>query len=54
MATRSKLPNFVLQSLVSLFAKITKSGWFDGEKEDFYVFRNVVHDVSHFLQVSDY
>lgn len=52
MATRSKLPNFVLQSLVSLFAKITKSGWFDGEKEDFYVFRNVVHDVSHFLQGS--
>lgn len=51
LATRPKLPNFVIQALVTLFARITKLGWFDCEKEEF-VFRNVVHDTSKFLQVS--
>ena len=50
LATRPKLPNFVIQALVTLFAKITKLGWFDCEKEE-YVFRNVVSDTSKFLQV---
>lgn len=50
LATRPKLPNFVLQALITLFARISKLGWFDGEKED-YVFRNVVSDISQFLQV---
>lgn len=50
LATRPKLPNFVLQALITLFARISKLGWFDGEKED-YVFRNVVNDISQFLQV---
>lgn len=50
LATRPKLPNFVLQALITLFARISKLGWFDGEKED-YVFRNVISDISQFLQV---
>lgn len=52
LATRPKLPNFVIQALVTLFARISKLGWFDTHKEDF-VFRNVVSDISKFLQVSD-
>ena len=51
LATRPKLPNFVLQALITLFARISKLGWFDGDKDD-YVFRNVVNDISKFLQVS--
>ncbi|VVC45633.1 Hypothetical protein CINCED_3A018331 [Cinara cedri] len=49
LATRPKLPSFVVQALVLLFAKITKQGWFDGEKDSF-AFRNVVSDISVFLQ----
>lgn len=52
LATRPKLPSFVVQALVLLFAKITKQGWFDGEK-DSYAFRNVVSDISVFLQVNN-
>lgn len=50
LATRPKLSNFVVQALVTLFARISKVGWFDTYKEDF-VFRNVVTDISKFLQV---
>lgn len=50
LATRPKLPNFVVQALVTLFARITKLGWCDTHKEDF-VFRNVVADIGKFLQV---
>lgn len=50
LATRPKLPSFVVQALVTLFARITKLGWFDQHKDDF-VFRNVVSDISKFLQV---
>ncbi|XP_034838270.1 LOW QUALITY PROTEIN: exportin-7-B [Maniola hyperantus] len=49
LATRPKLANFVVQALVSLFARITKLGWFDTVKEEF-VFHNVMNDVSSFLQ----
>ncbi|CAG9836006.1 unnamed protein product [Diabrotica balteata] len=49
LATRPKLPNFVLQALVTLFARITKLGWFDSHKDEF-VFRNVVADIGKFLQ----
>ncbi|CAG9574874.1 unnamed protein product [Danaus chrysippus] len=49
LATRPKLANFVVQALVSLFARITKLGWFDMVKEE-YVFHNVMNDVSSFLQ----
>ncbi|XP_074039038.1 ran-binding protein 16 isoform X1 [Leptinotarsa decemlineata] len=51
LATRPKLPNFVLQALVTLFARITKLGWFDSHKDEF-VFRNVVADTGKFLQGS--
>ncbi|XP_068625831.1 exportin-7-A [Battus philenor] len=49
LGTRPKLANFVVQSLVSLFARITKLGWFDMVKEE-YVFHNVMNDISSFLQ----
>ncbi|XP_066968934.1 exportin-7 isoform X2 [Macrobrachium rosenbergii] len=52
LATRPKLVHYVTQGLVVLFGRITKLGWFDGlEKED-WAFRNVVGDVSQFLQGS--
>ncbi|XP_074108338.1 ran-binding protein 16 isoform X1 [Cotesia typhae] len=51
LATRPKLPSFVIQALVTLFARISKLGWFDSDKDD-YVFRNVVGDISKFLQGS--
>lgn len=50
LATQPKLSNFVIQALVTLFARISKLGWFDSDKEEF-VFRNVVSDVAKFLQV---
>ena len=51
LATRMKLQHYVVQALVSLFAKITKIGWFDSYKGEF-VFRNVIEDISKFLAVS--
>lgn len=50
LATQPKLPSFVIQALVTLFARISKLGWFDSDKDEF-VFRNVVSDVAKFLQV---
>uniref|UniRef100_A0A4W3II03 Exportin 7 n=1 Tax=Callorhinchus milii TaxID=7868 RepID=A0A4W3II03_CALMI len=49
LATRPKLASFVTQALIQLFARITKLGWFDCQKEE-YVFRNVITDVTRFLQ----
>lgn len=49
LATRHKLASFVVQALVSLFARITKLGWFDTIKDE-YIFRNVMADVTNFLQ----
>ncbi|XP_046385116.1 exportin-7 isoform X2 [Ischnura elegans] len=51
LATRPNLVNFVVQALVTLFARVTKLGWFDSEKDEF-VFRNVVTDITKFLQGS--
>ncbi|KAJ8388632.1 hypothetical protein AAFF_G00131970 [Aldrovandia affinis] len=51
LATRPKLAAFVTQALIQLYARITKLGWFDCQKED-YVFRNVIADVTRFLQDS--
>lgn len=50
LATRPKLAAFVTQALIQLYARITKLGWFDSQKDD-YVFRNVIADVTRFLQV---
>ncbi|XP_046373797.1 exportin-7-like isoform X1 [Haliotis cracherodii] len=49
LATRPKLVHYVSQALVQLFARITKLGWFDINKDD-YVFRDVVTDVGKFIQ----
>jgi len=46
-----KLTQFVVQGLVTLFARITKLGWFDSKEEEF-VFRDVIQDVTKFLQGS--
>uniref|UniRef100_T1H8L6 Importin N-terminal domain-containing protein n=1 Tax=Rhodnius prolixus TaxID=13249 RepID=T1H8L6_RHOPR len=51
LATRPKLAAFVVQALVTLYARITKLGWFDSIKDD-YVFRNVISDITKFLQGS--
>ncbi|CAF4888593.1 unnamed protein product, partial [Pieris macdunnoughi] len=45
LATRPKLANFVVQALISLFARITKLGWFDTVKEE-HVFHNVLSDAT--------
>lgn len=52
---RPKLAPFVTQALITLYARITKLGWFEfsPEKENDYIFRNVIGDVSQFLQVQD-
>ncbi|XP_029649457.1 exportin-7 isoform X2 [Octopus sinensis] len=49
LGTRPKLVHYVLQSLVQLFARITKLGWFDVQKDE-CVFRNAVQDVAKFIQ----
>jgi exportin-7 len=51
LASRPKLAPFVTQALVQLFARITKLGWFESDKEEF-VFRNVIPQVRPFVQVS--
>uniref|UniRef100_A0A6I8R1S8 Exportin 7 n=1 Tax=Xenopus tropicalis TaxID=8364 RepID=A0A6I8R1S8_XENTR len=51
LATRPKLASFVTQALIQLYARITKLGWFDSQKDE-YVFRNVIGDVTRFLQDS--
>uniref|UniRef100_A0A8C0UFF2 Exportin 7 n=1 Tax=Cyanistes caeruleus TaxID=156563 RepID=A0A8C0UFF2_CYACU len=51
LATRPKLATFVTQALIQLYARITKLGWFDCQKDEF-VFRNVINDVTRFLQDS--
>ncbi|XP_054168577.1 exportin-7-like [Oppia nitens] len=48
LASRPKLAPFVTQALVQLFARITKLGWFETDKEEF-VFRNVLPQVKPFL-----
>ncbi|XP_071792798.1 exportin-7-like [Asterias amurensis] len=51
LASRPKLPTFVAQALIHLLSRITKLGWFDSEKDN-WVFRDVIDDVSKFLQGS--
>ncbi|PIN99540.1 hypothetical protein AB205_0221830 [Aquarana catesbeiana] len=51
LATRPKLASFVTQALIQLYARITKLGWFDCQKDE-YVFRSVIVDVTRFLQDS--
>ena len=51
LATQPKLENFVSQALVQLYARITKQGWFDSNKQEF-IFRNVIPEITKFLNVS--
>ena len=55
LMARPKLAPFVTQALITLYARITKLGWFEfsPDKENDYVFRNVIGDVSQFLSVSN-
>ncbi|CAL4067523.1 unnamed protein product, partial [Meganyctiphanes norvegica] len=52
LATRPKLVHYVSQGLVVLFGRITKLGWFDALDKEEWAFRNVVTDISQFLQGS--
>ncbi|CAG0884315.1 unnamed protein product [Cyprideis torosa] len=52
LGTRPNLESFVSQALVTLFARITKLGWFDCDSKDDFVFRNFLPDISSFLQAS--
>lgn len=52
MASNGKLAPFVLQALVTLFARITKLGWFECTKEDDYVFREIIPHITPFVQVN--
>jgi exportin-7 len=52
LASRPKLEPFVVQALVQLYARITKTGWFDFYK-DVNVFRNVITNIRPFLQSSN-
>lgn len=47
----SKQVAFVEEALAMLYARITKIAWFDSFKEE-WPFRNVIADISKFLQVS--
>lgn len=52
LATRGKLAPFVTQALVQLYARITKTGWFECVKDE-YVFKNVLPQIRPFLQESN-
>ena len=46
----TKLPAYVQQALVQLYARLTKIGWNEGTKSN-YPFRSVTQDLGKFLQV---
>lgn len=50
LGTRTKLPGYVQQALVQLYARLTKIGWNEGTKSN-YPFRSVTQDLGKFLQV---
>ena len=50
--SKAKHPSFVEEELSLLYARLTKISWFDSNKEEWY-FRNVLEDISKFLQVSN-
>lgn len=51
LGNRLQLSPFVTQALVQLIARITKHGWFDGDKKVF-VFRDILDEVGKFLRGS--
>lgn len=50
LGTHTKLPSYVQQALVQLYARLTKIGWNEGTKSS-YPFRSVTQDLGKFLQV---
>ncbi|KAI1278048.1 Exportin-7 [Halotydeus destructor] len=49
LASRPKLAPFVIQALVQLYARITKLGWFETDKDE-YPFRTIIPQIRPFLQ----
>ncbi|KFP31533.1 Ran-binding protein 17, partial [Colius striatus] len=49
VASQPKLAPFVIQALIQVIAKITKSGWFEVLKDQL-IFRDIIADVKTFLQ----
>ncbi|TKR60380.1 hypothetical protein L596_027635 [Steinernema carpocapsae] len=45
-----QLPPYVLTQLCQLYARITKLGWMDNDKEQGFYFRNLVKDVIHLVK----
>nr|XP_045591058.1 exportin-7-like [Procambarus clarkii] len=52
LASHPKLVHYVTQGLVVLIVRVTKEGWFDALDKNKWAFRNVVGDVTRFLQGS--
>jgi len=48
--SEAKHPSFVEEELSLLYSRITKLSWFDSNKDEWF-FRNVLEDISKFLQV---
>ena len=46
----TKQPSFVEEELSLLYARITKLSWFDSSKDEWF-FRNILQDISKFVQV---
>lgn len=51
LASNPKLAPFVIQALVTLFARITKVGWVDTIKDQF-VFRDIIPHLNQFVGVT--
>lgn len=51
LGNRLGLTSYITQALVQLIARITKHGWFDGDKKVF-VFRDILDEVGKFLRGS--
>ncbi|XP_067928160.1 exportin-7-like isoform X2 [Watersipora subatra] len=49
LGTRTKLQGYVQQALIQLYARITKIGWNDMQKQT-HIFRTVTQDLGKFLQ----
>ncbi|XP_028966380.1 exportin-7 [Galendromus occidentalis] len=52
LCTRQNLAPFVVQGMLQLFARITKNGWLEEEKDNSYPFRKVTDQLRRFIQVS--
>ena len=51
LSSRVGLADYVTRALVQLVARISKHGWFDSDKNKGFLFRDILDEVSTFLQV---